>query len=62
MLGDFREHNGMALGNLVAEHINVNKYTCPDLVLGKGPTQSITSFSNGSFNTGTGFKGAEDTT
>ncbi len=62
MLGDFKERNGMASGNLVAEHIIVNKYTCPDLVLGNGPTQSITSFSNGSFSKGTGFKCAGDTT
>ena len=61
MLRDFRERNGMASGNLVAEHIIVNKYICPDLVLGKGPTQSITSFSNGSFKTRTGFKDAGGT-
>ncbi len=47
MLGNFKERNGTASVNLVAENSIVNKYTCPDLVLGNGPTQPITRFSNG---------------
>ena len=38
---------GMASGNLELAHIIVNKYRFPDFVLGKGPTQSIITRSNG---------------
>ncbi len=34
--GVFKLRSGIASGNLVAEHIKVNKYEWPDLVLGKG--------------------------
>ena len=37
----------MASGNLELAHIIVNKYQFPDFVLGKGPTQSIITRSNG---------------
>ena len=33
--------SGMASGKCVEAHINVRRYSWPDLVLGKGPTQSI---------------------
>ena len=49
---------GIAYGNRIAEHIMVNKYTLPDLVLGKGPTQSINILLNGSPNAGIGYNGA----
>ncbi len=60
--GVFKVRSGIASRNLVAKHIKVNKYEWPDFVLGKGPTQSITSFSKGSLITGTGFNGAGATT
>jgi hypothetical protein len=49
---------GIASGNLVPAHIIVNKYSFPDFVLGKGPTQSTRILLNGSSNAGIGFKGA----
>ena len=33
--------SGMASGKRVEAHIIVRRYSSPDLVLGKGPTQSI---------------------
>lgn len=60
--GVFKVCSGIASGDLVAEHIRVNRCEWPDLVLGKGPTQSINSFSNGLLITGTGFNGARATT
>lgn len=50
--------SGIASGYLVAEHIIVNKNGLPDLVFGKGPTQSTITCSKGSPMTGIGIKGA----
>ena len=50
--------NGIASGNLVEVHITVNMYWLPDLVFGKGPTQSINILLKGSSNTGMGWSGA----
>ena len=49
---------GKTSGYLVVEHITVSKYSWPDRVLGKGPTQSIMTLLNGSSVTGIGIKGA----
>ena len=50
--------NGIALGNLVAVDITVNKYWFPFLVLGWGPTQSTITLLKGSSITGIGTNGA----
>jgi hypothetical protein len=49
---------GIASGKRVLEHIKVSRYSLPALVLGKGPTQSMTILEKGSSNTGIGLKGA----
>ena len=49
---------GIASGNLVDAHMAVNKYWLPDLVLGRGPTQSMITLPNGPSNVGIGCKGA----
>jgi hypothetical protein len=54
MVLDFIFLNGIASGNLVDAHIMVNRYWLPDLVLGKGPTQSTIILLNGSSNAGIG--------
>ena len=50
--------NGIASGNLVDAHIIVNKYSCPDFVLGSGPTQSTIILLKGSSKAGIGLRGA----
>lgn len=62
IVGLFNERSEMASGDLVAEHIEVNKYEWPDLGLSKETTQSIKSVSNGSFIIGISFKGAGEIT
>ena len=49
---------GTASGNLVATHIMVKRYWLPDLVIGRGPTQSINTLLKGSSMAGMGFNGA----
>ena len=48
----------MASGNRVEAHIIVIRYSWPDLVLGKGPTQSIIILLKGSSKAGMGCKWA----
>ena len=48
---------GIASGKRVEAHIIVKRYSDPDLVLGKGPTQSIMILLNGSSKAGIGCKG-----
>ena len=43
---------GMASGNLVEVHIIVNRYWLPVLVFGNGPTQSMSTWLNGSSKAG----------
>ena len=50
--------NAIASTYRVEAHILVNKYSLPDLVLGKGPTQSITMRAKGSPNAGIGLRWA----
>ena len=45
---------GIASGKRVEAHIIVNKYSEPDLVFGKGPTQSIIIRLKGSSKAGMG--------
>lgn len=49
---------GMASGNLVDAHIMVNRYWLPDLVLGRGLTQSIIILLDDSSKAGIGLSGA----
>ena len=49
---------GNASGKRVALHITVKRNLFPDLVFGKGPTQSIMSLENGSSVTCIDLKGA----
>ena len=49
---------GMASGKRVDAHIIVKRYSLPDLVFGRGPTQSMITLLNGSSKAGIGFKGA----
>ena len=49
---------GKASGKRVARHIIVSRYWFPDLVLGKGPTQSMMISLNGSPQAGMGLRGA----
>ena len=49
---------GTASGNLVVTHIIVKRYWLPDLVFGRGPTQSINTLLKGSSMAGMGFSGA----
>ena len=51
--------SGTASGNRVLVHIIVNRNWFPDLVLGSGPTQSISTLLNGSPTAGIGLSGAE---
>ena len=44
--------SGMAFGKCVEAHIIVRSYSWPDLVLGKGPTQSIIILLKGSLKAG----------
>ena len=46
----------MASGKHVEAHIIVRRYSWPDLVLGKGPTQSIITLLKGSSKAGMGCK------
>ena len=48
--------SGMASGKRVEAHIIVRRYSWPDLVLGKGPTQSIIILLKGSSKAGIGCK------
>ncbi len=54
--------NGITSGNRVATHIIVKIYCEPNLVFGRGPTQSIRMRSNGSPTAGIGQRGAGGTT
>lgn len=47
----FSIRNGIASRNLVAEHITISMYWCPDLVFGRGPTQSNIYFGDEGFKT-----------
>ena len=58
MVFAFISLRGMASGNLVDAHMMVNRYWLPDLVLGRGPTQSIIILLNGSSKAGIGCSGA----
>ena len=58
ILGALMFFKGIASGNLVEEHIIVNRYLFPDLVLGNGPTQSTITLLNGSSIAGIGISGA----
>ena len=49
---------GIASGKRVERHIIVSRYWLPDLVLGRGPTQSIIISLNGSLQAGIGLRGA----
>ena len=49
---------GMASGNLVEAHMIVSRYWLPVLVLGSGPTQSMSTWLNGSSKAGIGSRGA----
>jgi hypothetical protein len=48
---------GIASGKRMEAHIIVNRYSDPDLVLGKGPTHSLMILLNGSSKAGIGCKG-----
>ena len=48
--------SGMASGKHVEAHIIVRRYSWPDLVLGKGPTESIIILLKGSSKAGIGCK------
>ena len=50
--------SGMASGKRVEAHIIVKRYWQPDLVLGRGPTQSIMILLKGSSKAGMGCKEA----
>ena len=52
---------GIAFGNLVEAHITVSRYSFPDFVFGKGPTQSILTLLKSSSKAGIGCKGAGGT-
>ena len=49
---------GIASGKRVERHMIVSRYWLPDLVLGRGPTQSIIISLNGSLQAGIGLRGA----
>ena len=49
---------GIVSGKRVEAHIIVRRYSQPDLVLGRGPTQSIIILLKGSSKAGMGCKGA----
>ena len=51
-------YEGMASGNLVKAHMIVSRYWLPVLVFGNGPTQSISTWLNGSSKAGIGSSGA----
>ncbi len=50
--------SGIASGYLVLASIIVKIHMCPDLVFGKGPTQSIMTLSNDCPHAGIGISGA----
>ena len=58
MVGALIFCTGTASGNLVFTHIIVSRYWLPDLVLGRGPTQSTNTLLNDSSVAGIGLKGA----
>ena len=58
MLGALIDLIGIASGNLENLSIMVNRYSAPELDLGKGPTISITMCSKGSPTDGIGNRGA----